>query len=872
MAQSPDDEIQLDREMEGTDSLPTLPFVALEGMKRALRPGGTVLELAQIIELDPSLTARVLRVANTFYYSRDGRITSLQEALSTLQLPVLRSIVLSVSVLELFSDQREEYGLDLGELWMHSIGAAVWARELASLVQPPLDPEEAFISGLLHDIGKVILCSRLRGRYRQALQEAKQKGLRLYEAERSAFGFDHAEVSRRALEQWRIPALYRNVVASHHHPVPVLLPDPVELALCRVVRLADQLCYAYRTGRGGDPNPPNSSAPFLAELGLSRQQVESLRAQIHRHVRELADRLDWGPIPLASYFPTLRDANRALRDIQEEQDKRVRTLLERERELAGINALGQGLQSCRSLEQAARVVAETLLEAFGFERVTCGLYLSGHWELAAKAWRDAGQARCDVGVAERRRQTPEAEPGQSPVLFLDLIGQEGSLGYLWVRPDSGRVVPMEKLGLLLASCAKLASEAVEGLHYHQRARQLSETLRRSVTQIDEQRTRAEFEAAEKTAILGALPVGVVLMDAQARIRLTNPAAEALFPKGALEPGASFSSVFPDPHFGRAQQEVLKGQSVFRGETSLKPPSEGAPVRLCQWSLLASAARPGEGKNLLCILNDVTEERALQKQLLEAARMASIGELAAGTAHNLRSPLGAVKGMLELLLDELESGRIVAYAAGQEPLQPTETVREQIDLVLRSLGKCFSVIDDLIQFARSPDQPFDRVRLHTLLEGAESLLGELFRTRGIRVQKFLDADLVYGRQADLLQVFLNLYSNAYKAMPQGGVLTVRSRPDPSTGPDRPFVEILVSDTGCGIPPENLPRIFDPFFTTSDRVEGTGLGLSLTLKIVKEHGGTIEVLSSRVGQGTTFRLSLPAHPQSLWVKPVRPKGEP
>lgn len=868
MAQSQDDQIQLQRKLEGADSLPTLPFVALEGMKRALRPGGTVQELAQIIELDPSLTARVLRVANTFYYSRDGRITSLQEALSSLEFSVLRSIVLSVSVLELFSDQREDYGLDLGELWMHSLGAAVWARELAPLVQPPLDPEEAFISGLLHDIGKVILCNRLRGRYRQALQEARQKGLRLYEAEHAAFGFDHAEVSRRALEQWKIPALYRNVVATHHHPVPVLLPDPVELALCRVVRLADQLCYAYRTGKGGDPNPPPSPGPFLAELGLSSKQIEGLRAQIHRHVRELADRLDWGPIPLASYFPTLRDANLALRDIQEEQEKRVRTLLERERELAGINALGQGLQASRSLEQAARAAAETLLEAFGFERVTCGLYLSGQWELAAAAWRNAGAPRCDVGLAERSRKPPEAAPGERPVLFVDLVGQEGPLGYLWVRPDHSRILPVEKLGLLLASCAKLISEAVESLHFHQRARHLAETLRRSVSQIDEQRARAEFEASEKAAIIAALPVGIVLMDAQARVRLANPAAAALFPKRDLETGAVFPTVFPDPHFVRGQQEVLKGLALFRGETTIKPVSEGAPVRTCQWCLLETPARPGEGRNLLCILSDVTEERALQKHLLEAARMASIGELAAGTAHNLRSPLGAVKGMLELLLDELESGKIVPYATGQEPHQPTQAVRDQIDLVLKSLAKCFAVIDDLIQLARSPDQPFDRVRVHTLLQGAESLLGDLFRARGIRLEKFLDADLIYGRQADLLQVFLNLYSNAYKAMPHGGVLTVRSRPDPTASPDRPFVEILVSDTGCGIPPENLPRIFDPFFTTSDRVEGTGLGLSLTLKIVKEHGGTIEVLSSRVGEGTTFRLSLPAHPQSLWVKPARP----
>jgi len=866
MGQNPGDEIYLRHLLQVTDTLPTLPFIALEGMKRALKPSGSVQELAQIIELDPSLTAKILRVANTFYYSRDGRVTTLQQALSSLRLPVLRSIVLSVSVLELFSDQREDYGLDLSELWMHSIGAAVWAREIAPLLTPAVDPEEAFISGLLHDIGKVILCSHLKGRYRQVILLAREKGVRLAEAEKEFLGYDHAEVGRWILEQWKIPALYCNVVSYHHYPVKTLLTDPYQVALCRLTHLADHLCYCFQTARGGDPHPQRLSGSLLAELALSRRSVETLHTQINRHVKELADRLDWGPIPLAAYFPTLRDANRALWDMHKDHEIRHQQFIERERELAGINALGLVLHACASLEQAVKAVSETLLQAFSFDQVICNLYLSGHWELAAHASRDVDTGRCEVHLSERSRQSFDTKPEEEgPFLFVDLIGKEGPLGYLRVQPNPDESLAVERLGLLLASCAKLASEAIESIQFHQRNQRLTENLKRSVAQLDQQREKVEQERNEKAKILSSLPVGLVLLDDKGRIQGSNPAAEKLFPAGALQAGVSFAEIFPDPLFIRGRQDVLRGNPIFRGETTLQAGPDGSAQKICQWSLLEVMDKPEEGKVLLCILSEVTEERSLQKQLMEAARMASIGELAAGTAHNLRSPLGAVKGMLELLLEELETRRIVPYLTAQEPVRPTAAVAEQLQLVLKSLNKCFSVIDDLIQFARSPDQPFEMIRLHTILDGTEALLGDLLRNRGIQIEKDLDADLLYGRQSDLLQVFLNLYSNAYKAMPQGGRLKILSRPDASSSRDHPFVEILISDTGCGIPAANIPKIFDPFFTTSDRVEGTGLGLSLTLKIVKEHGGTIQVASSQVGEGTTFRLLLPAHPESAWNRP-------
>ena len=228
----------------------------------------------------------------------------------------------------------------------------------------------------------------------------------------------------------------------------------------------------------------------------------------------------------------------------------------------------------------------------------------------------------------------------------------------------------------------------------------------------------------------------------------------------------------------------------------------------------------------------------------------------------------MKGILELLLEEMEAENLLCYAPGDDPAspQPTHAVKEQLEIVLKSLNKSFSIIDDLLQFARRPDRPPEFIRLSELLDGTEAILGELLQERGIRVEKELPSDQLFGRKSDLIQVFLNLYSNAYKAMPRGGRIRIKSRKVLRKQGIPSGVEIVVSDTGCGIPEENLDKIFDPFYTTSERVEGTGLGLSLTRKIVKEHGGTLAV-TSEVGTGTVFQMILPDGPDALIEEPSR-----
>ena len=868
MGQHPADEAHLRQHLETLDALPTLPVIALEGMKRALQPAGSIQDLAVIAELDPPMAARILRAANASAFGRPGNVTSLHEALATIGYAGLRDIVLSASALEIFAERKQEYGLDVQGLWMHSIGTAVWARRLTGLADPALDPEEAFLAGLLHDIGKVALCTHLRSRYREIVRRARERGEPLHRVERERLGYDHADVGQWVLEHWALPAVFRDTVQQHHAVTGTFPRSPHHVHLCRIVHLANRLAHCF--GPPPDDESVREEMPVerLEEASIPLERVRALRDEWEGEVGQRLARLDWRPVSLADYFPVLAEANLALGDLRQAHVTRERTLARRERELEGINQLGLRLQGCSTLQEALRTVTETLVTAFPFGQAVSAFYLDDGWELCAQARKEGGADPCRSLVVEQKRlpEPREQDPSSGPWLFVHLIGKEAPLGYLRVQADPDDPPTLDKVGLLLASCAKLTAEAVERIHSHQRVRTLTTDLERSLSQLEEERRRVEGERLQKERILENIPLGILLLDAQGRILYANAAALRLLPGNSLRAGEPLATVLRDTSFASDRAALSAGRPLARSELLLPLGPDGSE-RALRRTLVPVDDAAAQAGSLLYILEDVHEERILQRQLLESARMASVGELAAGTAHNLRSPLGAVKGILELLAEEFDSGQIQTYQADGPTPHPTNTVREQIQIVLKSLDKSFTIIDDLLQFARKPDRPPESLLLRELLDGTEALLGELFRERGIMIERRIEAERVFGRKADLVQVFLNMYSNAYKAMPNGGTLTIESQPVPGVSAVASHIRVTVADTGCGISPENLPKIFDPFYTTSDRVEGTGLGLSLTHKMVREHGGSLEA-ASRIGEGTTFTLFLPATPEAFLSRTAGP----
>lgn len=224
--------------------------------------------------------------------------------------------------------------------------------------------------------------------------------------------------------------------------------------------------------------------------------------------------------------------------------------------------------------------------------------------------------------------------------------------------------------------------------------------------------------------------------------------------------------------------------------------------------------------------------AAEEQLRRADRLSALGELSAGLAHEIRNPLGSIRGTAEIVRDGVPE---------ESPL------REFADILLREVDRLNGVVQDFLDFAR-PEQPReDRVDLNQLVDEVLALTSRML-VKGkieVRVERG-DKVCCCGRAEQLRQVLLNLVINAHQAMPEGGTLSL------GTQCDGQRVRLQVKDTGTGIAPENLERVFDPFYTT--RKDGTGLGLAITSRIISGHRGSISV-DSTPGQGTVFTIELP-----------------
>jgi PAS domain S-box-containing protein len=241
------------------------------------------------------------------------------------------------------------------------------------------------------------------------------------------------------------------------------------------------------------------------------------------------------------------------------------------------------------------------------------------------------------------------------------------------------------------------------------------------------------------------------------------------------------------------------------------------------------------------LRETSEElRATTQQLWQAAKLASVGELAASIAHELNNPLGTVSLRLETVL---------AKTPAEAPTRPLLGIVEQeVERMARLVG-------NLLQFSRNASDQVSTVSVCEEVRKSAELTDYHLRRRGVTVVHDFPPGqpTIFADRQKLRQVFLNLFTNAGDAMPNGGTLTIRVRPARLDG-GRAAVEIEVSDTGQGIPNEHLPRVMDPFFTTKPEGKGTGLGLAICRRIVQDHKGTI-ALESSVGKGTTVRIMLP-----------------
>lgn len=358
--------------------------------------------------------------------------------------------------------------------------------------------------------------------------------------------------------------------------------------------------------------------------------------------------------------------------------------------------------------------------------------------------------------------------------------------------------------------------------------------------------RLREEAAEREMfirnVVDSLGEGVVVISREARVILVNRVVEAWHAIVASEVvGRNFFIVFPIADFPRFRMEI---ERLFRGEADRfalegveLPSPAGDRVLAVAGSVFLRDGAPG---GAVLVNQDVTERLALEQSARRAEKLAALGTLAAGLAHELNNPIGIISSRIEVMLMEAEG----------QPLPPR--LLDDLRVLHRHAMRVARIAGGLLSFARPGRREEGPVDLNQVVEETLLLAEKQISRSGIRIRRALAPGLprIRGDAGSLQQVVLNLVTNASDAISGAGEIRIETRMMPERAG---AVQLAISDTGPGIEPEALPRIFDPFYTT--KAEGTGLGLSVSHGIVRDHGGTIDV-QSRPGAGTTFVLTFPS----------------
>jgi len=438
----------------------------------------------------------------------------------------------------------------------------------------------------------------------------------------------------------------------------------------------------------------------------------------------------------------------------------------------------------------------------------------------------------DDPIASSRFVAEEVESWRDVGLsyLIPCVSNEGTIAVLALgRKETGEPLNSEDTALLSAVAGQIATALENARLYRQ--------LHLKAAELD--RLRAFNEN-----ILESLDDGLLVTDLSDRIVWWNRALEMLYGVPRQDAiGRMISDVFDAPvveTIRAARRDSPEGATLSRIRLAGRGNAAGrtmivdaavVPLRALDGSAHATTGT-------IVILADITRRVELEEQLQISEKMASIGLLAAGVAHEVNTPLTGISSFTQMLLE------------GAAPDDPRTHLLEKIE---RQTFRAAKIVNGLLNLARpvpAAGGDMTPVDLNVVVSDVLSLLEHQFALQHVTVRRELHAAPVFvqGFEHKLQQVFLNLFLNAKDAMPKGGWLSVSTRLER----DRAVVE--VADTGSGIPSEYLARIYDPFFTTKTTGQGTGLGLSITYGIVREHHGSIDC-ESVVGQGTRFVLAFP-----------------
>ncbi|HUO06937.1 MAG TPA: HDOD domain-containing protein [Phycisphaerae bacterium] len=783
--------------LQQLDTLPTLPAIAMRLMTLTGTSESKIEEVVQLLSADQSLTGKLLSLASSAMLGARAPITTVQQAVVRLGFDTVRNLVLSVKVFEAFQQRPVEPGADAGgggeatqggfnraEFWKHSLAVATAAELLSSRCKPKLNVHDAFVCGLLHDIGKVAFDTAMPKSFSRVVEAAILTRGDLADVERRIIGMDHALAGKRLAEAWNLPQLITQAIWLHGAPP---LPSAsnfgaagagskgtglANMSMVLVVGLADLLVRRQHIGFSGNFLFPYETSQYAQHLGLTDQDIDDVTEQLTDALEKRAQAI--GLYDLESrqlYLESIANANAELGRVNQTLAMQNRKLAMRSTCFEIMTRFYQRIVPAASPAQLLREIGHVAHQFLDSNRLV--LFSQ------------------DPDQTENGNAGAGSTGGVGEVLLFDPT-QPAQDSFLMTMPMYANDHRVARTG-----------SPHPNQNFTRPARPQLDWLLERV-----QNFLGTSQCWFMPLLCGSEPVGGVLWIAKENTNAMTGVSDLALVSQAWGMTLRTAQI-------REQQTVLTES-------------------------LAAANR---------------ELGALQDQLIRAKSLASLGEMAAGAAHEMNNPLAVVCGRAQLLAAKIHDG----------------AMKQEASLIAQQGERLSQIITDMMEFAKPAAPRPAPLAMETVVQEAvksatERAGGVIGGGPKVKVEiapglPTLRADAKQIRNA-LAEIVLNAIQASHKheapaaegrtSTPHAAEVMVQARFDPL---DSQMI-VQVIDHGVGMSEDVMRQAFSPFFSAKAAGRNRGMGLAKALRWVENHGGTIR-LDSTLGAGTTVVLILPVN---------------